>query len=118
AGQPASLDLTDRFASLLGVSRAIASAASEDAIWTGVRHAALSVLRGERCHVLVGADDEGDLTTVSGEGLGEVSRNLVQRALASKAPVVSGEGETDDASESMVLSGVRSSLCAPIACEG
>ncbi|MDQ6797634.1 MAG: EAL domain-containing protein [Actinomycetota bacterium] len=117
AGQPASLDLTDRFASLLEVSRTIGSAASEDAIWDAVRHAALKVLRGERCHVVRTEGANTDLTTVSGEGLGEVSRNLIARAVASNAPVVSGEDESGDVTESMVLSGVRSSLCAPVRSE-
>jgi len=118
AGQPASLDLTDRFASLLEVSRTIGSAASEDAIWEAVRHAALDVLRGERCHVVAVEAGDTDLTTVSGERLGEVSRNLIARALESDVPVVSDEDESDAVSESMVLSGVRSSLCAPVRCEG
>ncbi|MGI8776789.1 MAG: EAL domain-containing protein [Acidimicrobiales bacterium] len=117
AGEPASLDLTDRFASLLEVSRTIAAAPSQEAIWEAVRHAALTVLRGERCHLVAVGDQGSDLTTVSGEGLGEVSANLVARAVESNAPVVSGEGETGDVTESMVLSGVRSSLCAPIRCE-
>jgi len=116
-GVRGSLDLTDRFASLLEVSRTIASAPSEDAIWDAVRHAALNVLRGERCHVVTVDDGETDLSTVSGEGLGEVSRNLIARALASNAPVVSGGDEPDDVTESMVLSGVRSSLCAPVRSE-
>jgi len=117
AGEPASLDLTDRFASLLDVSRTIASAPSTDAVWDAVRHAALNVLRGERCHVVAVDGVNTDLTAVSGEGLGEVSRHLVARAIASNAPVVSDDDESDDVTQSMVMSGVRSSLCAPIRCE-
>jgi len=50
---------------------------------------------------------------VSGENFDELSRTLVARAVAAGGPVVSG-GERDDAGESLVLSGVRSVLCAPV----
>jgi diguanylate cyclase (GGDEF)-like protein/PAS domain S-box-containing protein len=116
-GEPASLDLTDRFASLLEVSRTIASATSQDAVWDAVRHAALTLLRGERCHVVAIGEAGIDLTTMSGEGLGEVSRSMVARAAAENVPLVSGEGESDDVTESMVMAGVRSSLYAPVRCE-
>ncbi|HEX3394491.1 MAG TPA: EAL domain-containing protein [Acidimicrobiales bacterium] len=118
AGEPASLDLTDRFASLLEVSRTIAAAASEEAIWDAVRHAALTLLRGERCHLVAIGDAGPESDTMSGEGVGEVSTNLIARAIAANAPVVSGESGSGDVTESMVLSGVRSSLCAPICSEG
>jgi diguanylate cyclase (GGDEF)-like protein/PAS domain S-box-containing protein len=119
-GAAASLSLTDRFAGLLAAGRAIAAAPSQEAVYGAVRRAALTLLRGERCH-LVEVDDElaegaGDLATVSGEGVGEVSRSLVAKALATGGPVMADEG-SPDVTESMVLAGVRSSLCAPIRCD-
>ncbi|HEV3402334.1 MAG TPA: diguanylate cyclase, partial [Acidimicrobiales bacterium] len=114
-GHPASLSLTDRFETLLAVGRDIASAPSQDAVYAAVRQAALTLLRGERCHIIEVGDAVDDArTTVSGEAVGEVSRSLIARAVESGGPVVATQGS---ASESMVLAGVRSSLCAPIRCE-
>ena len=115
--EPASLSLTDRFAGLLTAGRAIASAPSEEAVYEAVRQAAATLLRGERCHLVEVEDGRPvDTTTVSGEGLAEVGTNLVARAVAEGVPVLGGEGEAD-VTESIVLSGVRSALCAPIRCE-
>ena len=116
-GEPASLSLTDRFAGLLGAGRAIASATSEEAVYDAVRHAAATLLRGERCHLVEVEDDRPvDATTVSGEGLAEVGRTLIARAVAEGVPVLDG-GSATDVTESMVLAGVRSAICAPIRCE-
>ena len=114
-----SLSLVDRFSTLLDVGRAIASASSPAAVYEAVGHAALVLLRGEHCHVLeVGATPDAELTTVSGQRVDQLSRTAVQRALDTGVPVVVDHAEDVDATESLVLSGVRSLLCAPIACEG
>jgi diguanylate cyclase (GGDEF)-like protein/PAS domain S-box-containing protein len=112
------LSLVDRFATLLEVGRKVAAAPSVEGVWDAVREAALTLLRGERCHVieLVDGDPEvlrGDAAIVDG-----LSRTLVRRAVASGAPVVSEEAMAGEASESLVLSGARSVLCAPIQVEG
>ncbi|HEX2192908.1 MAG TPA: EAL domain-containing protein, partial [Acidimicrobiales bacterium] len=116
-GEPASLSVTDRFAGLLGAGRAIAAAPSREAVYDAVRRAAARLLRGERCHLIKVEDGvPADTTTVSGESLAEVSRGLVERAAADGVPVLGAEHEAD-VTESMVLAGVRSALCAPIRCE-
>ena len=109
--------LADRFATLLDVGRAIASASSPAAVYDAVQHAAVTLLRGQHCQVLE-VRPGADLATVSGEGIGRLSRTAVQRALDSGAPVVVDHADEVDAAESLVLSGVRSLLCAPIAWEG
>ncbi|MGQ0520509.1 MAG: EAL domain-containing protein [Actinomycetota bacterium] len=119
APAPPTLSLADRFSTLLDVGRAIAAATSPAAVYDAVERAAVALLRGQRCHVLeVGPGADGTVTTVSGEGIDQLSRTAVQRALDTGAPVVVDQAQEVDAAESLVLSGVRSLLCAPIACEG
>ena len=117
--EEATLSLADRFSTLLDVGRAVASASSPAAVYEAVQHAAITLLRGEHCHVLeIAAGEDAALTTVSGEAVDQLSRTAVEKALATGAPVVADHGEDLDATESLVLSGVRSVLCAPIACDG
>ncbi|MGH9178264.1 MAG: EAL domain-containing protein [Acidimicrobiales bacterium] len=120
-GEPAqaALSLADRFSTLLEVGHAIASASSAAAVHDAVSEAALTLLRGQRCHVLeVAPGTDRDLCTVSGEAVDELSRTAVRRALETGQPVVVDQSEDVDAAESLVLSDVRSLLCAPITCEG
>lgn len=112
------LSLADRFATLLAAGRRLASAPSVEGVYAAIRQTALDLLRGERCHVVpVGEDLVAGPTTASGERVDEYSRTLVERALEAGAPVVSGD-ERADAGASLVLSGVRSVVCAPVHCEG
>src|SRR5205085_2586483 len=105
-----SLSLADRFETLLAVGRGIASAPSTDAVYAAVKDAALTLLRGEHCHITM-LDTSSDAP---------VSRTLVRRALEARAPIVSGEGgdgDSVDPADSAVLLGLRSALCAPIFCD-
>jgi diguanylate cyclase (GGDEF)-like protein/PAS domain S-box-containing protein len=112
----ASLSLADRFASLLAVGRGIAAAPSPAAVYDAVRDGAVTLLRGERCHIIeVGSRNEA---TESGVSLDQLSHSLISRALLTRGPVVAGSGPSDDLSESMILSDIRSALCAPIECDG
>ena len=113
------LSLADRFSTLLDVGRAIASATSPVAVYEAVQRAALTLLRGDECHVLeIGPEDGTSVPTVSGQGIDRLSRTAVQRAIATGAPVVANSAGELDATESLVLADVRSLLCAPIACDG
>jgi PAS domain S-box-containing protein len=120
AGVPSpSLSLADRFATLLAVGRRIASAPSPVAVYAAVREAAVTLLRGERCHVLeVGGDLGTGATTISGTHIDKLSQSVVTRALERGGPVLLSDAEPIDSADSIVLSGVRSALCAPIFCEG
>ncbi len=114
------LSLADRFDTVLDAGRRIASALSRQAIFAAVREAALKLLRGERCLVLKVEGEHGneDVTLVSGELHLEYSRAIVRKALDAGHAVTSMEGMPDHASESVLLSGVRSALCAPIHARG
>ena len=114
-----SLALADRFASLLDVGRRIASAPSPEAVFTAVREAAVTLLRGERCHVLdIAASASGIGATASGENIDLMSHSLVLQALEAGRPVVLADLAFADSADSIVLSGLRSALCAPISSEG
>ena len=115
APEAVTLSLADRFDTVLEDGRRIASALSRAAIFTAVREAALKLLRGEQCQVLmVNPDGTEEATPVAGEIAGEFSRTMVRRTLMDTRVLTFAEGVTADASESLLLSGVRSALCAPI----
>src|SRR4051812_36346372 len=111
------LSLADRFATLLEVGRRVAAAPSAEAVWDAVREAALTLLRGEECHVIELVDGDPKVLR-SDSSMDDLSRTLVDLAIASGAPVVSDDALTGEATESLVLSGARSVLCAPIQVEG
>jgi diguanylate cyclase (GGDEF)-like protein/PAS domain S-box-containing protein len=117
-GQPATVSMFDRFTTLLSVGRTIAAATSATAVEAATRDAALALLRGERCHLVdVGALDNEHLVSESGESVDEISRTLLARAVAQGAPVVAADSTADE-SESLLLSGIRSVLAAPIVVHG
>src|SRR5437764_6077307 len=116
-GTEDTLSLADRFATLLEVGRRVAAAPSAEGVWEAVRDAALTLLRGERCHIIELTEGSPD-DLRSEDSIDDLSRTLVRRAVTSNAPVVSEEAMGGEASESLVLSGARSALCAPIQVEG
>ncbi len=111
-----SLSLADRFDSLLVVARQIGAATTPTAVYDAVREAASVLLRGDRCHV-IGDIQLGMLMSDPGQRLTDLSRDLVLRAVEGKCVVTTGAMSTTDSSESLVLSDLRSVLCAPIVCE-
>jgi two-component system sensor kinase len=120
ADAPVTLSLADRFENVLDAGRRIASALTRDAISKAVQDAGLRLLRGERCVVLdlVPDGDGGDVTISSSQFDGEYSRGMVRRAVSGHRAVSFLEGIPDDSSESLLLSGARSILCAPIFVRG
>jgi len=111
------ISLVDRFATLLTVGRAITAATSYSALEAAIHETTLSLLRPERCYLIpVGALLHDPLTTSSGSDLLTASRSLIAEAVRVGRPVVAA---TDaDPNESLLLSGVRSALVAPIAVQG
>ena len=110
--------LFDRFTTLLTVGRTITAAASVPALEEAVREAALALLRGERCHILnVAGPLDQLLTSESGEAVDTISRTLIGQAMDRSMPVVASD-PVADASESLLLSGIRSALAAPILVHG
>jgi PAS domain S-box-containing protein len=105
---------------VLDAGRRIALALTREAIAAAVQDAGLRLLRGERCVVLDVAEgpDGPEVTLSSSQIGGEYSRAMVRRALAGRRAVAFVEGLSDSTSESLLLSGARSSLCAPILVRG
>src|SRR5262249_20527155 len=119
-GSPVSLSLADRFDNVLDAGRRIATALTRDSVHAALREAALKLLRGERCLILkVQSDESGEsITAASGEVAGPHSRDLVQSALAAGRAVAVVADVAGSVSESVLLAGVRSALCAPIFVRG
>jgi signal transduction histidine kinase len=115
--EPITLSIADRFATLLEAGRKIATSLTREAVFASTQEAGQALLRGERCLVLEVAQDarEGFLVRA---GEGEYRRALVERALTTGHPVVFAEGVEEGPSESVVLAGLRSALCAPIRVRG
>ena len=110
--------LFDRFTTLLSVGRTITAAPSVPALESAIREAAIALLRGERCHLIdVTGSLDDRLTSTSGESVDAISRTLIARAIEEAQPVVASD-PTADASESLLLSGIRSVLAAPIVVHG
>jgi len=119
SGDRPSLSLADRFESLLVVSRRIGAAPSPAAIYEAVRDASLLLLRGDRCHIIeIGNGVAAGQVTESGEPVDALSRTLLAEAVEQGHPVVAGAGDDRDSSESLILAGLRSALCAPIESDG
>ncbi len=117
--EPVTLSLADRFDTVLDAGRSIASALAPDAIFAAVRDAAVKLLRGEQCVVLrVHPERDAEATPVSGEMAGVFCPTMVHRALSASRAVTYSEGASDEASETLLLSGIRSALCAPILVRG
>jgi two-component system sensor kinase len=114
------LSLVDRFDTVLDEGRRIASALSRESTFAAVREAAVRLLRGERCLLLKVETtlDGQDVAAVSSDVDGGFSKTMVGRALAAGRTVAFLEGAPDNPSESVLLAGVRSALCAPIFVRG
>jgi diguanylate cyclase (GGDEF)-like protein/PAS domain S-box-containing protein len=115
-----SAQVGSRFGSLLGVGRLIAAATSPGAVFLAVHDAAVQLLHGERCHVImVGEDLREDLFTDTGEPVSDINTNVLAQAVSSQIPVVS-IGHTAGArlADRLRLALTRSVLCAPILSDG
>jgi len=112
------VSLFDRFTTLLSVGREIAAAPTTAALESVIRHAALTLLRAERCHIISVEDVRNENpVTVSGERADAISQSLLLRAIDAGVPIVAGD-VTADGSESLLLSEIRSVLVAPIMVDG
>jgi diguanylate cyclase (GGDEF)-like protein/PAS domain S-box-containing protein len=114
-----SLSLVDRFEMLLLVGRRIGSVASPSAVYQEVHEAAMLLLRGDDCNVvLLGENADEPMVTVTGEVVEGVSMSLMRQAIEQMVPVVSRPIDEADTTDSMLLAELRSVLCAPIICDG
>lgn len=113
--QPAvTLSLADRFSTVLEEGRRVASALSREDVFGSLAQAAGSLFRVESCGV-VGSDGEDVLAGQPGP----VSGTLVEQAVRTRAPVTMAEPDAAGGpTESLLFSGVRSALCAPVLVRG
>jgi PAS domain S-box-containing protein len=116
--RPVTLALADRFETLLDVGRRLASSLTRDDVTGAVRDAGLRLLRGERCAVLDLVPGPDGRPVAPGAAEAGYSRAMIAQALQTRRAVAFVEGLPDTASESLLLSGARSSLCAPVLVRG
>jgi signal transduction histidine kinase/tetratricopeptide (TPR) repeat protein len=111
--RPSTLSLADRFASIVDHGRRIASALSAEEIHAALCDGAAQLLRAEASAVVAVAD--GEVRVLASRGApSEVSRAAVARALREGAPTVFTEAPGSAPTDSVLLTGIRSGLCAPI----
>ena len=118
--ETAALSLADRFDTVLDSGRQIASALTPEAIYQAARHAALHLLRGEKCSVVqVTSERGGDVPQLLvGELDAMPPASVVRETLqAGHARVVSDEFELLDL-DSLKQGEGRSVLCAPLFVRG
>jgi len=118
---PASLSLADRFDALLAAGRAITGTLEAPAVLAALADAAAALLRPQDCLVLAAPDlrraPPPDALVVAAGAGADPSRSVLADALDGST-VVLRELADADASDSLVLSGVRSILCAPVLVRG
>ena len=108
-GVGVTLSLVDRFASLLDQGRSIARGLTREAVFAAVEEAAIELLRAEHCVVLgvEGIDNKLDTD-------GSFTASMVREAVESLRPVIARDRDATAVSDSLVVSGVSSAICAPI----
>jgi signal transduction histidine kinase/tetratricopeptide (TPR) repeat protein len=107
------LSLADRFASIVDEGRRVVSALHRDAIHAAACAASRTLLRGETNMVVACEGDRVHVLASDGEQV-ELSRVLIESALSAGRPLIESELPSDELTESLLLAGVRSVLCAPI----
>ena len=112
----AGLSLADRFRTLLEVGRRISSSLTPACVYDAVRDAAMKLLRGERC--LVFSFDGTEMRPVASQPEGTYSKDVINQVVKTGAPIVWVDGPDKEVSDSVLLNGLRSSLCAPFFARG
>lgn len=110
------LSLADRFDTLLETGRTIASSLTRKSIMSAVQETGMRLLRAEHCLILEVSSD-GDNTTfavTTGESEDLFRESTARQAIAARRALAMNEEMSEGASESVVLPGTRSVLCAPI----
>lgn len=116
----ATFSLADRLDQLLGVGHRIVTSLSREAVFEATREAATNLIRGQNSLIIEAVDDGGGFSpqVVSGDGEAVVSSTLVEQAMTQGTPLTTASGVPEGispASESIMLSNVRSVLVAPFA---
>lgn len=119
--EPATFSLAEQFEGALALGREIATKLSDEEVLEAAFRAGKALLRSEVFLVVEAIEVPGveaSLQVVAGDRSRELSRTLVQKALASGRPqvLVSDPLDLSESSESVILTGIRSALAAPIEC--
>jgi signal transduction histidine kinase len=125
--QPLAIALAERLETLLDTGRRVVGALTKEEVYTALREAGLTLLRGEYSIVVeVRTGEEkngGSAIEVVGPAAGApedpslrelVDNDEIRRACAERRPIRLQEHEADAPSDSLLLAGVRSVLCAPV----
>jgi PAS domain S-box-containing protein len=105
------LSVFDRVNLLIDAARTIIAATTPAAVDSAVVEAATALLHAERAELVPAA---GPIDS----GYAPASRSLMQRAVAAGEPVVDLDAPGAEANDSLVLSGVRCAMAAPIVVGG
>jgi signal transduction histidine kinase len=108
------LSLADRFETMLDEGRNVLSSTTRETVLRAAESAAKALLRAEKTYWL-SADNDFAAPSVG------VSRKLLKEALEAGRPVTLVEGAPEKGSlqtESILLGGIRSALCAPVYLRG
>ncbi len=118
--QTATLSLADRFDTVLDSGRQIASALTPEAIYEAARHAALHLLRGEKCSVIHCSENGGQLVAelLVGELDAMPPTSLLRDVLRAGRAVVIGDDSDIVAIDTAKHGDGRSVLCAPLFVRG
>lgn len=114
--QIVTLSLADRFDTVLDTGRAIASSLTRNEIMTAVQDAGMRLLRAEHCLIIEVDRSQGEplFSVISGESEDVFRQDTARQAIAARRALAVVEEMTEGTSESVVLPGTRSTLCAPI----
>lgn len=109
SGEGITLSLVDRFSSLLDQGRSIARGLTREAVFSAVEQAAIELLRAEHCVVLGVEGIDSKLATD-----GSFTASMVREAVESLRPVIARDRDATAVSDSLMVSGISSAICAPI----
>jgi two-component system sensor kinase len=115
----ATLSLADRFDSVLDAGRRIASALTTDSVFQEMQDAAVRLLRGEHCGILVwSADDEAGPTLSLGDACPSFALEAVERTLRAERTIVLPSEFREFVTSAQETIVARSAVCTPIYVRG
>ncbi len=108
------LSLVDQFDTILDAGRRIASALSPEAIFNEMQHAAIHLLRGEKCRILLTREVDGryEFELPEGTDASQLDLTLAERSLGAGHAQASTDEAVHDALD--VVEEQRSAMCVPV----
>jgi len=120
AEQRTTIDLADRYSTLLDAGRRITGAATLDELVAVITETAAALLRAERCTLLHIGGESRLIPPANDREADPATRLLVQRTMSERRPLVLSDVDNDDVSNEnpSLANDFRSVLCAPILVHG